>query len=238
MLGGDDVLKKEKDKFYLMSMPKHIAVIIDGNRRWARKHGLKDWEGHKKGAERLEDFLKWCLDAGIKEVSAYVLSTENLNRSKEELKHLFSLFKEAFKKFQEKENFVHKYKVKIRFAGDLRRLPKDLREIIRKVEKKTEKYGERILNILIAYGGKFEIVQAAKRCKKINEKELEKNLLVPEPVDLVIRTGGYSRLSNLLLWQCAYAELYFTKTLWPDFSKREFLKALKWFSNTQRNFGR
>jgi len=221
-----------------MNIPNHLAVIIDGNRRWARKHGLKDWEGHKKGAERLEDFLNWCLEAGIKEVSAYVLSTENLNRSEEELKHLFNLFKEAFKKFEEKESFIHKYRVKIRFAGDLKRLPKELREIINKVEKKTQKYDERILNILIAYGGKFEIVEAARRCKRISEEEIEKNLLVPEPVDLVIRTGGYSRLSNLMLWQCAYAELYFTKTLWPDFSKREFLKALKWFSNVQRNYGK
>jgi tritrans,polycis-undecaprenyl-diphosphate synthase [geranylgeranyl-diphosphate specific] len=221
-----------------MAIPKHIAVIIDGNRRWAKKHNLKEWQGHKKGAERLEDFLNWCLEAGIKEVSAYVLSTENLNRSKEELDHLFKLFKEMFRKLEEKENFSDRYKVRIRFVGDLKKLPKDLLETIKKVEKKTQKYDERILNILIAYGSKFEIAQAAKRCKKINEKELERNLLVPEPVDLVIRTGGYNRLSNLMLWQCAYAELYFTKTLWPDFSKREFLKALKWFSSIQRNFGK
>jgi tritrans,polycis-undecaprenyl-diphosphate synthase [geranylgeranyl-diphosphate specific] len=221
-----------------MAIPKHIAVIIDGNRRWAKKHNLKEWQGHKKGAERLEDFLNWCLEAGIKEVSAYVLSTENLNRSKEELDHLFKLFKEMFRKLEEKENFSDRYKVRIRFVGDLKKLPKDLLETIKKVEKKTQKYDERILNILIAYGSKFEIAQAAKRCKKINEKELERNLLVPEPVDLVIRTGGYNRLSNLMLWQCAYAELYFTKTLWPDFSKRGFLKALKWFSSIQRNFGK
>jgi len=221
-----------------MIIPKHIAVIIDGNRRWARKHNLKEWQGHQKGAERLEDFLNWCVEVGIKEMSAYVLSTENLNRSKEELDHLFKLFKEMFRKLEEKENFSDRYKVRIRFIGDLKKLPKDLLEIIKKVENKTQKYDERILNILIAYGSKFEIAQAAKRCKKINEKELERNLLVPESVDLVIRTGGYNRLSNLMLWQCAYAELYFTKTLWPDFSKREFLKALKWFSSVQRNFGR
>ena len=221
-----------------MAIPKHIAVIIDGNRRWARKHNLKEWQGHKKGAERLEDFLNWCLEAGIKEVSAYVLSTENLNRSKEELDHLFKLFKEMFKKMEEKEKFSDKYKVRVRFIGNLKKLPKDLLEIIKKVEDKTKKYDERILNVLIAYGSKFEITQAARKCRKIDEKELEKNLLVPEPVDLVIRTGGYNRLSNLMLWQCAYAELYFTKTLWPDFSKKEFLKALKWFSNVQRNFGK
>jgi undecaprenyl diphosphate synthase len=221
-----------------MAIPEHIAVIIDGNRRWAMKRNLKEWQGHQKGAERLEDFLNWCFKAGIKEVSAYVLSTENLNRSKEELDHLFKLFKEMFKKMEEKEKFSDKYKVRVRFIGNLKKLPKDLLEIIKKVEDKTKKYDERILNVLIAYGSKFEITQAARKCRKIDEKELEKNLLVPEPVDLVIRTGGYNRLSNLMLWQCAYAELYFTKTLWPDFSKKEFLKALKWFSNVQRNFGK
>ncbi|MCX8179534.1 MAG: polyprenyl diphosphate synthase [Candidatus Aenigmarchaeota archaeon] len=221
-----------------MEKPKHIAVIIDGNRRWARKRGLKDWKGHEKGAQRLEEFLNWCLEEDIKEVSAYVLSTENLKRSKEELDHLFELFKKFFEKFKKKENMVHEHKVRVRFAGDLDRLPKELKKIIREVEEKTKKYNNRLLNILIAYGGRFEIIQTAKRCKKFSEKEFEKNLLVPEPVDLVIRTGGYCRLSNLLLWQCAYAELYFTKTLWPDFSKREFLKALKWFSEIKRNFGR
>ncbi|MEM2174784.1 MAG: polyprenyl diphosphate synthase [Candidatus Micrarchaeia archaeon] len=221
-----------------MQKPQHIAVIIDGNRRWAKKNKLKEWEGHEKGAKVLLNFLNWCLEEDIKEVSAYVLSTENLKRSKEELNHLFELFKKMFEKFKEKESLIDKHKVRVRFAGDLKKLPNDLRKIIKEIETKTKKYNERILNILIAYGGKFEIIEAAKKCKKICEKELEKNLLVPEPVDLVIRTGGYCRLSNLLLWQCAYAELYFTKTLWPDFSKREFKKALRWFSSIKRNFGR
>ncbi|MCS7135348.1 MAG: undecaprenyl diphosphate synthase family protein, partial [Candidatus Aenigmarchaeota archaeon] len=100
-----------------MEKPKHIAVIIDGNRRWARKRGLKDWKGHEKGAQRLEEFLNWCLEEDIKEVSAYVLSTENLKRSKEELDHLFELFKKFFEKFKKKENMVHEHKVRVRFAG-------------------------------------------------------------------------------------------------------------------------
>jgi len=217
--------------------PKHIAVIIDGNRRWAKKHKMQPWEGHKKGAERFEEFLKWCFEEDIKEVSAYVLSTENLNRPKQELQKLFELFKKMFEKYKN-ESLADKYEVRVRFAGDLEKLPIEIRQIIKQIQAKTEKYDKRILNILIAYGSKFEIARAAKKCKKINEEELEKNLLVPEPVDLVIRTGGYCRLSNLMLWQCAYAELYFTKTLWPDFSKKEFLKALKWFSRMQRNFGK
>ncbi|MBU5689186.1 MAG: di-trans,poly-cis-decaprenylcistransferase [Candidatus Aenigmarchaeota archaeon] len=218
--------------------PNHIAVIIDGNRRWAKKHGLKPWKGHKKGAENIKNFLKWCLEEDIKEVSVYVLSTENLNRSKEELDKLFELFKKFFSEYFNKDSFIDKNEVKVRFAGDFSKLPKDIIEIMNKVMKKTEKYNKKILNVLIAYGGRYDIVQAAKKCKNFSEKELEKNLLVSEPVDLVIRTGGYNRLSNLMLWQCAYAELYFTKKLWPDFRKKDFIKALKWFKNIKRNFGK
>lgn len=228
-------------------LPNHLAVIIDGNRRWAKKHGKQLWEGHRYGIENLEKFLNWCFDLNLHQVSVYVLSTENLNRSKREVEELFRLAKEAFKRYEKEGSFLDKYEIKVKFAGDFKKLPKDLVEIINKVMKRTAKYQKKVLNILIAYGGRFEITQAMKKIAKkilesgrieITEKDIEKNLLVNEPVDLVIRTGGYNRLSNLMIWQTAYAELYITKTLWPDFSKKEFMKAIKWYSSIKRNFGR
>jgi tritrans,polycis-undecaprenyl-diphosphate synthase [geranylgeranyl-diphosphate specific] len=231
-------------------IPNHLGIIIDGNRRWARSRGLPPWEGHRAGAEKLNEFLNWCLEVGIPQVSIYTLSTENLNRPKEELKHLFKLLEEYVDGLlNDKKKFalLEKYEVRVRFVGELNRLPKKLIKLMGKLMEKTAKYQKRILNFLVAYGGKSEIVNAVKKLAEevikhgkieITEKDIEKHLYVPQPLDLVIRTGGYQRLSNFLLWQASYAEIYVTKTLWPDFSKKEFMKALRWFSQQKRNFGR
>lgn len=217
------------------------------DRRWARSKGLPEWEGHREGAKKFEKFLNWCLELGIPQVSAYVLSTENLNRSKEELNRIFDIVCELLKKWLNDGELIDKYEVKVNFVGDLKKLPKRVLSLIKKMIEKTAKYSKKVLNILIAYGGKFEITQAVKGLIKkvmqtgklqITQKDLEDNLLIPAPVDLVIRTGGHSRLSNFLLWQTSYAELYFTETLWPDFSKRELIKAINWFNSVQRKFGR
>ena len=232
-----------------ITVPNHIAVILDGNRRWARARGLNPWDGHKKGIENFSNFLNWCLELGVKQVSAYVLSTENIkNRSKREVVEILKLLREYAKKWEtEKTDLFDKYEVRVNFLGDFRRLPKDLVKILRKIMKKTEKYHKRFLNILIAYGGRYEITQAVKKIVrkavetgriKITEKTIQDNLLVTSDVDLVIRTGGMPRISNLLPWQCVYAELYITETLWPDFSKKELIKAIKWFNSIKRNFGK
>ncbi|MCC5994372.1 MAG: di-trans,poly-cis-decaprenylcistransferase [Candidatus Aenigmarchaeota archaeon] len=231
-------------------LPKHLGIIIDGNRRWAKARGLPPWEGHRAGAKKLEEFLNWCLEVGIPQVSIYTLSTENLNRPKEELKHLFKILEEYVDGLlNDKKKFalLEKYEVRVRFVGELNRLPRKLIKLMGKLMEKTAKYQKRVLNFLVAYGGKSEIVNAVKKLAEevikhgkieITEKDLEKYLYVPQPLDLIIRTGGYQRLSNFLLWQASYAEIYVTKTLWPDFSKKEFMKALRWFSRQQRNFGR
>jgi len=231
-------------------LPNHLGIIIDGNRRWARARGLPPWEGHRAGAEKLNEFLNWCLEVGIPQVSIYTLSTENLNRPKEELKHLFKLLEEYVDGLlNDKKKFalLEKYEVRVRFVGELNRLPKKLIKLMGKLMEKTAKYQKRVLNFLVAYGGKYEIVNAIKKLAEevikhgkieITEKDIEKHLYVPQPLDLVIRTGGYQRLSNFLLWQASYAEIYVTKTLWPDFSKKEFMKALRWYSQQKRNFGR
>jgi undecaprenyl diphosphate synthase len=190
--------------------------------------------------------LNWCLELGIPQVSVYVLSTENLNRPKRELEELFRLFYEYFGRW-EKESFLDKYQVKVRFVGDFERLPPKLVRLMGKIMRKTAKYQKKVLNIMIAYGSKFELTQAIKKIAEkaiklgkieITEKDIEANLLVPVPLDLVIRTGGFSRLSNFMLIQAAYAEIFTTKVLWPDFSKKDLIKAIKWYNSVQRNFGR
>lgn len=231
-----------------MIVPNHLGMILDGNRRWARARGMAGWMGHRYGAEKLNRFLNWCLELNIPQVSIFTLSTENLEkRSQKEISELFKLFKEYFKKWEEKGSIFDKYEVRVRFCGDFKRLPKDLVKIMEKIMQKTAKYQKKILNVLIAYGSHFELTEAFKKIAtkilasgriQITPKDIEKNLLVPTPIDLLIRTGGMHRLSNFLLWQAAYAEIYVTKTLWPDFSKKELIKAIKWFNSVQRNFGR
>jgi tritrans,polycis-undecaprenyl-diphosphate synthase [geranylgeranyl-diphosphate specific] len=231
-------------------LPNHLGIIIDGNRRWSKLRGLPPWEGHRAGAKKLEEFLNWCLEIKIPQISIYTLSTENLNRSKEELKHLFKILEEYIDGLlnnKKKFALLEKYEVRVRFVGELNKLPKKLIKLMGKLMEKTAKYQKRVLNFLVAYSGKSEIVNAVKKLAEevikhgkieITEKDLEKHLYVPQPLDLVIRTGGYQRLSNFLLWQASYAEIYVTKTLWPDFSKKEFMKALRWYSQQKRNFGR
>jgi len=204
--------------------------------------------GHRQGAKNFENFLQWCYDLNVPQVSAYLLSTENLNRPKREVEELLKIYQNYLERLLgKKSDFLEKYQVRIKFAGDLEKLPPKLVRLMGKVMEKTAKYQKRVLNLLIAYGSHFEITEAMKKIAKkvietgsieISQKDIEANLLVPVPVDLVIRTGGHSRLSNLMLWQAAYAELYVTKVLWPDFSKKELIKAIKWFNSAQRNFGK
>lgn len=188
------------------------------------------------------------MELGIPQVSVYMLSTENLNRPKNEVEELFKLYYEYLKRWESgKDGFLEKYEVRIRVLGDLDRLPLKLRRLSGKLMQKTAKYQKRFLNLMIAYGSQFELTEVVKKIVRkamktgkieVTPKEIEKNLLVPVPLDLIIRTGGASRLSNFMLWQASYAELYVTKTLFPDFSKEELIKAIKWFNSTKRNFGK
>jgi undecaprenyl diphosphate synthase len=218
-------------------------------RRWARKHGLPVWYGHRAGSRKVEKLLEWCLELGIKQVSLYTLSTENLkNRPKRELNKIFKIIYEYVNKLlNEKFSLLEKYEVRVRFIGDLNKLPKSLVRIMGKLMKKTAKYQKRFLNFLVAYGGKSEIAHVFKKLAEkaikigkieIREKDIENNLWINEPVDLIIRTGGYSRLSNFLIWQASYAEIFVTKKLWPDFEKRDLIRAIKWFNSIERKFGK
>lgn len=230
-------------------VPNHLGVIIDGNRRWARKnHKRFAWEGHREGAKNLERFLENCMELGVPQVSVYMLSTENLKRSKREVEELFNLYYEYLKKWEEGEDgLLEKYEVRVRCVGDLDRLPPKLKRLTGKVMQKTAKYQKRFLNLMVAYGSYYELTEVMKRIANkaiktgrvvVTKKEIEKNLLVPVPLDLIIRTGGHHRLSNFMLWQASYSECYFTDTLWPDFNKRELIKAIKWYNSVKRNFGK
>lgn len=210
---------------------------------------MKAWDGHRAGAKKVEKVIEWCLDLGIKQISFYTLSTENLEkRPKKEIKELFKILHEYVEKLlNEKFSLLEKYDVRVRFVGNLNKLPKGLIKLMGKLMEKTAKHQKRFLNFLVAYGGKSELLHAFKKLAEkvvklgkieIREKDIEENLWISEPVDLIIRTGGYSRLSNFLIWQASYSELYVTKTLWPDFRKRDLIRAINWFSSIRRNFGK
>lgn len=226
-------------------IPQHIAIIMDGNRRWARARGLPDIKGHAAGAEGLERVVELAEKMGIKTVTVYALSTENIKeRAKREVFSLFNLMRKVYHK---RLNKMMQKGVKISILGEMAGLPQAIRKLIDQVKKVYIKNESIRLNIALNYGGKKELIKAIKEIvkkgievQKINEQILEKHLYTKGEKDpeLVIRTGGRIRLSNFLLWQTAYSELYFTKTLWPDFNEKEFKKAIAWYRLQKRNFGK
>ncbi|NIO21822.1 MAG: di-trans,poly-cis-decaprenylcistransferase [Candidatus Aenigmarchaeota archaeon] len=223
----------------------HIALIPDGNRRYARKLGKPIWHGHYAGAKKIEEFLDWCLEYDkIKTVSVFALSTENLNRTKEELGHLWKIYKNQLFRSLSSEK-IRKREIKVNVFGTENIWREDVRQAARDTMKLTAQYSRKVINILLSYGSKFEIVNAIKKIAekgikrtRIAEGLLDKYLWVSQPVDLIIRTGDQQRLSNFLLYQSAYAEIYFSKTMWPEFSKKEFEKIMKWYFKQKRKFGK
>ncbi|MDD5147681.1 MAG: polyprenyl diphosphate synthase [Candidatus Daviesbacteria bacterium] len=227
------------------NIPSHIAIIMDGNRRWARVRNLPDIKGHEKGAEALENVVEAADRMGIKTVTVYALSTENIQeRAKREVFELFNLMRKGFhtrlKKMMQKG-------VRVTILGEMHGLPETIKKLIDQVKDTYIKSESIKLNIALNYGSKKELVEAIKDIvkegvdvNKINEQIIERHLYTngqPDP-ELVIRTGGRSRLSNFLLWQTAYSEFYFTKTLWPDFDAGELKKAIVWYQEQKRNFGK
>ena len=223
----------------------HVAIIMDGNRRWARKRNLADGEGHKEGAKNLEKIVYAAKEHGIKSLTVYALSTENLKkRAQRELSGIFELLKVAF---SQKFGDMAKQGVRVNMFGNLKELPQAIQHIAKKL-KDTYIENESIkLNVALNYGGHDEIVHVLQdlvkegiKLDEINEKLIEKHLYLKsaEPPQLVIRTGGNCRLSNFLLWQTAYSELYFTETLWPDFDETKLSEAIKWYEEQERKFGK
>lgn len=229
-----------------LNIPNHVAIILDGNRRWAKKRGMKPQEGHYKGFTNLENLVDYVFSKGVKILSVYAFSTENFSRAKDEVDYLMDLFAVAFKKYFEKQN---KKNVKIVFSGRREPLPDKVLKMIDEITEKTKDNTGPIFNICVNYGGRPEIVDTTKKiCEMVKNGEISiddidedlftKNLYQDLPaIDLMIRTSGELRLSNFLLWQNAYAEFYFPEIEFPGFDEKEFDKALEVFNKRNRRFG-
>ena len=222
-----------------MIVPNHIGIIMDGNRRWAKEKNKKTIEGHLAGANRIISLAKYIFDKGIKYLSIYAFSTENFNRSAEEVSYLMGLI---IKFFNERVNELHDYNIKIVVSGLRDNLSKEVLKCIDNVVDLTKDNTGGVLNVCLNYGGRREIVDAVNKIKEANitvtEETFGKYLYNDLPdLDFVIRTSGEDRISNFMLWQISYAEFYFPKVYFPDFDEKEFDKALEIYNNRNRRFG-
>ena len=228
-----------------LKIPNHVEIIVDGNGRWAKEKGLPRSMGHDAGFKRLKEITSYAFNKGIKVVSVYVFSTENFKRSKEEVDHLMNLFVNGFKK----DKFYLKENIKVVFSGRKEPLRQDVLDAMDKIVSDTKDNTKGILNICLNYGSRSEIIDATKKIvndienRKLNIDEISEEMYhkylyqdLPD-VDLMIRTSGELRLSNFLLWQNSYAEFYFPKTYFPDFTKKEFDKAIVEYTSRDRRFG-
>ena len=222
-----------------LKIPNHVGIIMDGNRRWAKERGKKSIDGHLAGANNIMELAKHVFATGVKYLSIYAFSTENFNRSEEEVGYLMGLI---IKFFNERAKELDENNIKIIFSGKRERLKSNVWQCICKVMEMTKNNTGGVLNVCLNYGGRAEIIDAVKKLKdsnlEINEENFAKCLYQDLPdLDFVIRTSGEMRISNFMLWQISYAELYFPKVYFPDFNNDEFDKALEEYSNRHRRFG-
>jgi tritrans,polycis-undecaprenyl-diphosphate synthase [geranylgeranyl-diphosphate specific] len=231
-------------------IPEHVAIILDGNRRFAESKGMNKLDAYNLGAKKLEEVLGWCQELGIRHITVYAFSTENFNRPKEEVDALMDLFTEKFREVV-RDQRVHRYKVRVRVIGNLESLPEKVRQAIEEAQAATSGYDGYTLNLAVGYGGRTELTQAIRRiCERVLRGELKPEEIdeevvhshlytadLPDP-DLIIRTSGEERLSGFLIWQSAYSELYFCEANWPAFTKIDFLRAIRTYQGRDRRFGR
>ncbi len=227
----------------MAGLPEHIAIIMDGNGRWAELRGVPRTEGHRRGAQRAKEIIEASCEIGLRNLTLYTFSVENWRRPLDEVFTLMNLLKEYL--IKEKETLISKG-IRFKIIGNRNLLPEDVISIITDVEESTRDGSSMNLTLCLSYGGRDEIIRAVRRLlkEKVDPEEIDeetfKNYLdtkgLPDP-DLIIRTSGERRLSNFLIYQSAYAELYFTETLWPDFTKEEFFEAIQDFQKRQRRFG-
>jgi len=216
----------------------HIGVIPDGNRRYAIEKNIPIIQGHLEGARRIDEFVDWCGEyPEIKRVSIFALSTENLNRPKDEVDALWSVYRRELEKLL-KDPRISERKVKVNVLGEHGLWNPEIKDIVRQLYYSTKSYSKLVLNILLAYGSKVEINAAVKEIIKKPIMRLDKALYVKEPLDLVIRTGKQHRLSNFMLYQASYAEIYFSDTMWPAFTRKEFDYIMEWYFEQQRKYGK
>ena len=216
-----------------MNRLNHVAVIADGNGRWAERRGLERSLGHEQGLNKVEDMMHWCVDMGIPALSVYCFSWENWNRPKEEVDALFSMANRYFERYRE----LAANNIRVLISGTDKRVPPESIEKMERIQRETAHCDGLTLNLCCNYSGRMEIVDAVAKGARTEEEitaTLYQNL--PEP-DLIIRTGGFQRLSNFLLWQLAYSEFYFTDVPWPDFHKEELERAIEAYNKRDRRFG-
>ena len=231
-------------------IPNHIAIIMDGNRRYAKELGLETREGHLAGKEKIREVMTWCMDLGIRNLTVYAFSTENFNREEAEVNFLLELIESTLKELADDPEVAEK-KMHIQVIGDREIVPESMKETIDYAEEKTKDFNEYFFNMAIAYGGRQEIVSAfkdiAQKVKdgEIDVADIDEDLVseylytadMPDP-DLVLRTSGELRISNFLLWQMAYSELYFTDVYWPSFRHIDLLRAVRSYQNRARRYGK
>ncbi|MEK6822215.1 MAG: polyprenyl diphosphate synthase [Nanoarchaeota archaeon] len=231
------------------TVPRHIGIILDGNRRFAKRLMLKPWKGHEWGAKKLSSVLAWCRELGVQEVTIYAFSIENFNRPKEEFDELMRIFKDECERMLNDTKLEADRDVRISFIGRTWMFPATLQTAINAVQDKTASYGPFKLNLAMAYGGRAEVIDATKKLAtmvkegtlaidQINEDVFAKQLYIESEPDLIIRTSGEQRTSGFLLWQGSYAELYFCEKLWPEFEKEDLHKAIATFTQRERRFGK
>lgn len=230
-------------------LPKHIAIIMDGNRRFARSKGLPEFMGHIFGSKKAERVLEWCREIGIRTLTMYAFSTENFKRSEEEKRNIFNLVKRELRRLISDER-THKYRMRVKIVGKKNLLPNDVLEIVEEVEEVTKDYDNYFLNVALAYGGRQEIVDAIRsilrevKGGRVRVEDIDENLFSRylysdngyENVDIVIRTGGELRLSNFLPWQTASSLTYFVDVYWPAFRKIDLLRAIRTWQNIRARY--
>ena len=233
-------------------MPNHVAIILDGNRRWAKRNLIVQNKGHFRGADAVENLLDWCEEFDIKIITLYVLSAENLDRKNEELDFLYDLIKARLEKLYNDPR-IHKNQMRVKAIGRIELLPDSIKDVLRRLDSVTKDYKNHFLNIAIAYGGQNELVDAVKKIgeqikggkldsKDINKEVIESNLytshLPQSSPDMILRTSGEKRMSGFLLWQSAYSELVFLDIFWPEFRKIDLMRAIRTFQTRKRRSGK
>ncbi|VVB81302.1 Tritrans,polycis-undecaprenyl-diphosphate synthase (GGDP specific) [uncultured archaeon] len=224
--------------------PKHLGVIVDGNRRFAKRLMMNPWKGHEWGAEKFRKFTEWCFELGVQEITAYVFSIQNFNRPKDEFEYLMKIFKQMVNERLQPDNLkeMKEKGVKITFIGRQEMLPKELQELQNKLMEATKENKPKRVNFAMAYGGREEIIDAVKKIvaegKEVNEEEFSKCLWLNSNPDLIIRTGGEQRTSNFLPWQSTYSEWIFLEKLWPEIEKEDLVKCIEEYKSRERRFGK
>lgn len=231
-----------------MHTPKHIGVILDGNRRFAKRLMAKPWKGHEFGKEKVKKLLKWCSELGIREVTLYAFSVDNFSRPKKEFEYIMKLFRDAFEEARSSKQIREKG-IRIKFLGRLEMFPPDVARAMRQLSEATRHNKNFIVNFCMAYGGREEIIDAARQMaedaiagkvspEKLNDDTFKRYLYLDHDPEMIIRTGGEKRLSGFLLYQASYSELFFVEKMWPEFEKKDLVACIEEFNRRERRFGR